>query len=330
MITSDPKQLSNGTKNGKPNVNETHNASPRKARRGKRSKSKKNKATAQDTCPPIPAISAKRLSQHEATTQNGDKNASSLILENHKDFYSNPTNLENLEKGGVLFSFTCKQKLDAYETEMMDCCINLSCFENESSENYVPHINIHDDDDVMKYTFLLTRCAYILPKGIDLDVLACPKFMAKSKYHEACEPFGTVVWDDGKTDENTFRITKPIIPHVYSITIQFRVSRVKEVMLERLSRLVGTKVHFGLLLERTKRSKPPKEDSTRKAKSLLLYTKLSDGSLLVSHITLLVQSSLPTVIERILNKVGTMGLAEAHETAVNTRRYLKQNAMASN
>jgi hypothetical protein len=87
-------------------------------------------------------------------------------------------------------------------------------------------------------------------------------------------------------------------------------------------------VDGGLLLERTKRSKPPKQDRTRKAKSVLLYTKVP-GGLYVTHLTVALQSSIPAIVVGIVHRFGGWGLAEVRETIGYTRQYLEGQRASS-
>jgi hypothetical protein len=57
----------------------------------------------------------------------------------------------------------------------------------------------------------------------------------------------------------------------------------------------------------------------------LAYTNLGHGVVLVTHLTVLIQSGLPEVVERILGTVGSWGLGETAETAWRTRKYLQDH-----
>jgi hypothetical protein len=265
-----------------------------------------------------------------------------VTSDENRTVYTVPENLKTLEDGGCLFSFVCDHDLTDYEAEMVDSFLNLSAFDDEEKENYVPKLDYatykyersqHGDPvtattslAVDKYTFLLARCGYLLP-GVDIDaLLANPTVLATLDYQRACQPDGTKIWDDYDLMEaDTFRISKPIIPYIYSFTIQFRVSAISDPLhLERFSRYLGIRVDGGILMERTKRSHPPKEDSTKKCKSVLLYSNLGQGVVLCTHLTCMVQFGLPEVVERIIGSIGQWGLKETAETAWKTRRYLQR------
>jgi hypothetical protein len=276
-------------------------------------------------------------------------------------FYTVPDNIRTLEDGGCLFSFTCNHWLTPYEGEMVDSMINLSGFDDEEKENFVPKFSYAEysqDQNASgrqsrtslhgytnssthssstcgsgqrslhgpSYTFLLARCGYLLT-GVDFaQLMSNPSLLATLDYQRSCQPEGTRIWDDyDKMDRDNFRITKPIIPYIYSFTIQFRVSRVEDPdEIQQLSNHLHIPVDGAIVLERTKRSIPPKEDATKKTKSVLVYTNLGQGVVLVSHLTVLIQSGLPEVVERILGTVGQWGLGETAETAWRTRRYLQE------
>jgi len=310
--------------------------------------------------------------------------------------YTNFEYLKILERGGCLFSFSCHHQLAPYEAEMVDSIINLTAFEDEVKENYVPHFedsgkykdalgDIEEQDEKNSqeeteqaetknnskqpkgvpafdwnpsslftlelpaisvqekqkkvennnpYTFLLARASYLL-FDVDLQKLLGqdgPSILSSPEYHQKCEPTGTKVWTDTENMEpNNFRITKTIIPRVYDIVVQFRVSALDDKdVLKQIGRHAGTRIDGGILLERTKRSKPPKEDATKKAKSVLLYTDLGEGVCLVTHLTVVLQRGLPDPIERLINylpnRFQSWGLGETWETAWRTRRYLKKVA----
>lgn len=232
-----------------------------------------------------------------------------VVLESHSDFYSDSNNLKTLQEGGVLFSFSCPHSCNDFEEKMVDCAVNLTNLPPEYREELT---SWH------KYTVVLSRCSYLLP-GVDIEKMCNPEFLASEDYHHACQPTGTKVWEPD--DKTTIRITKPVIPHLFYLTVQFKVSKVNESDLDTLSALVGTPVHGALLLERTKRN-AKRKDPTRMGKSILLYTKVK-GGILVNRITVVLQSSIPLLISMAMNKFGSLGLGEACETVKKTREYTR-------
>jgi hypothetical protein len=283
----------------------------------------------------VPPISVERAltscgaaspkNHHEANTDEVDVTsmlqAKSMVVPSMESHYTNKDCLQTLENGGCLFTFACRHELDPQQQEMVNSMINLSAFQDETKENFVPHYEYPSEEEE-EYTILLARAAYVLA-GVDIQALYTnPSLLSTFAYQQSCQPSGTVIWNDyNKMEPDTFRITKPIIPYIYNFTIQFRVSGIVE--LERLSRHLGIRVDGGILLERTKRSVPPKEDATVKCKSVLLYTILQPGVVLVTHLTVLLQQGLPEIIERAIDTFGSWGLVETCETAWRTRRYLK-------
>jgi hypothetical protein len=293
----------------------------------------------------VRAIAQSSIGDDLSTT----KAKSKLISSSHemRRMYSSHENLEVLENGGCLFAFVCHHAVTPYEADMVNSIINVSGFENEEKENFVPHFEYENyrrklqeqeqramdkssssalsQPSQPKYTFLLARCGYLLTAFDLQELLDNPQIITSLEYQKACQPEGTKIWDDtSKMDADNFRITKPIIPYIYSFTIQFRVSRMTDDKeLQRLSQHLHIPIHGAIVLERTKRSVPPKDDATRKCKSVLAYTDMGSGVVLVSHLTVILQAGLPEIIERILGTIGQWGLGETAETAWRTRRYLQ-------
>lgn len=256
------------------------------------------------------------ISARYMNTNYANKEPSGILVDSHADHYASTETTRVLQEGGVLFSFSCPHSCDDFEQSMLDTVANLSSFENETRENFAP-IYVSGRD---KYAFVFSRCSYLLP-GVDIHKLCDAEFLASASYHRACQPNGTHVWDDDRDNTTTFRITKPVIPYLFNLTVQFKVSEIGGGDLERLSALVGMPVDCGLLLERTKRNSK-RQDSTRKAKSVLLYTQV-EGGILVNHITVILQSSLPLVIAMAIHQFGGRGLGEACETVEKTREYTR-------
>jgi hypothetical protein len=243
------------------------------------------------------------------------------ILDTHKDYYESEENIGVLENGGHLFSFTCRTpaNLSPHEIEMVDCIVNLSSFPDETVENGVPLVNVHDDVDRAKYTYILQKCAYILPSA-KIGALT-PKYVSSYDYQFNSQPKSSYIWPASEvSEENTFRFTKTIVRFIFSLTMQMKVSVIDAMVLPSLSALIGTKVSYGLLMERTKRN-ASKGDSTAKAKSLLLYTEV-DGGLLCTNITVALQTAIPSVVASLMTSFGSMGSAEVAETAANTRNFI--------
>lgn len=242
-----------------------------------------------------------------------------LLIDRHSLYFSDPSHREVIQRGGVLFSFSCSKVLDdPYDVELILNTVNLSCFADESTENYVPHIT-RQDLLGSKYTKVVAKACYLLP-GADLQFVCDPAFVASSTYQQACQSVSTYVADH-VNEVNTFRMTRTIIPLIYYITFQFRVSALQRSDLDRFAAFLNVPVDGGLLLERTKRSKPPKQDRTRKAKSVLLYTTVP-GGLYVTHLTVVLQSSIPGIVAGIVHRFGGWGLTEVGETIGYTRQYL--------
>jgi len=251
-----------------------------------------------------------------------DSPVSGKLAVQHSGYFEDASNIHHLNQGGVIFGFSCHHSLGPFEADVVRTIANLSSFQDETVENFVPHIGEDMSEIMNQYTPVLVKAAYILP-FVSLDEICDPVALASTEYQRTNQPYGTRIWEEDWLDDTTFRMTRAVIPYVYNITIQFKVSRIDDpVVLSRLSDLVGTRVDCGLLLERTKHSVPPKLDRTRKAKSVLLYTAVDGGGVLVNHITVILQSSLPSIVEGVIDSFGGWGLAEACETTRKTRKYL--------
>ena len=246
------------------------------------------------------------------------ENVQGMLLEEHDiyAYYSTINQLKFLESGGAFYSFTCRTWMTPYEKEMVGTMANISGFDDETKDNYVPAFDIDDPEDVSQYTFILQKAAYILP-NVNLEDITTG-VMSSNDYHRCCQPNGTKIWDHREKD--VFRFTKPIIPLIYRMTIQFRVSQVDTYDLGPLSSLLGVRVDKAILMERTKRSVPPKVDGTAKAKSILCYSQIT-GGVLVTHATVILNTAIPTVVAKVMNSFGRSGLTETCETAERTRQF---------
>ena len=256
-----------------------------------------------------------RMGAAEGVTEN--VNGKLLTLHDSTTYYGDRENLKFLEEGGVFYSFTCRTWMMPYEREMVKTMVNMSGFEDETEANFVPAFDIDNPDDVRRYTYILQRSAYLLP-GAHLNVFT-PELLSGTDYHRQCQPSGTKIWE--QREPNSFRFTRPIVAHVYHMTIQFKVSEIGRKDLHALSRVMGVRVDHGILMERTKRSIPPKIDATAKAKSILCYTAVP-GGVLVNHSTVILNTSLASIIARIIHTFGSMGLHETCETAERTRCHM--------
>lgn len=241
------------------------------------------------------------------------------LLDEHdtRAYYSTMEQLKFIQSGGAFYSFTCRTWMTPYERDMVKTMANLTCFEDETRDNFVPFYDIDNPVDVNRYTYVLQKAAYILP-GVRLDDIT-PQVLSSNHYQESCQPVnGTKIWKHW--EEDVFRFTRPIIPYVYKMTIQFKVSEVQSEDITSLSSLLGVRVDKAILMERTKRSVPPKVDATAKAKSILCYTAIP-GGLLVTHSTVILNTAIPTVVAKVIHTFGGMGLAETCETAERTRLF---------
>mmetsp|Transcript_9124 Transcript_9124/g.13448 ORF Transcript_9124/g.13448 Transcript_9124/m.13448 type:complete len:311 (-) Transcript_9124:151-1083(-) len=243
------------------------------------------------------------------------------------DFFKDKKSIHWLNKGDTLFAFKCAvgDTLSKEDQHVVAKVVNVSSFDDEVEENNVPHFDPYNKEQAKEFTCIITKVAYLLP-DIPLDALT-PTSMTNVNYHKRCQPGNPTIWDDVAAPD-TFRMTKKVIPLIFSITIQLKASEVvKKEHLQTLHQLCPSQkfeIDKALLMERTKRNKKV-VDATRKAKSVLLYTKV-DGGLLVQHYTVVLNSFIPSFAAAVLNNGISYGAAEAAETASLTRKGLKHFA----
>eukprot|EP01064_Diplonema_japonicum_P026378 TRINITY_DN37799_c0_g1_i1.p1 TRINITY_DN37799_c0_g1~~TRINITY_DN37799_c0_g1_i1.p1 ORF type:complete len:368 (+),score=37.08 TRINITY_DN37799_c0_g1_i1:55-1158(+) len=231
---------------------------------------------------------------------------------------------DKLEEGFALFGFSCKAgtNLTTEEIRLFSLAINKTAFNDEELENKALKIDMKNLGTMRNAIYFLTRALYILP-CVDIDKITLETFVTP-EYHKACQISSTKVWDDCKArgDYDTFRITKPVIPWVFKMTVQFRCSEIAEEDLNDLRPLLnGLQVHKALLLERTKRDKGS-VDMTKKCKSLLIFHRLPDDrGVLCSNPTFIINTSIPKFLASIMDKVGSIGAAEVAESATKSRLF---------
>jgi hypothetical protein len=121
----------------------------------------------------------------------------------------------------------------------------------------------------------------------------------------------------------TFRFHKTLIPFVFKLLIQMKVSVVTEpAALEELGQIAGFQPDRALLLERTKHHRDV-TDGTAKAKSVLLFRAVPGGTL-VCHYVIVLNTALPSIVATLLNNFSGPGAAEAAESIERTRYHLKK------
>jgi hypothetical protein len=202
--------------------------------------------------------------------------------------------------------------------EMLDMFVNVTGFEDELRDNNCPFVDCHNPAHLSKYVVILAKSMYVLP-GVRLGAIN-RELLASLDYQRNCQA-GECKFHEDVLEPFTFRQTKVIIKFLFSLVIQMKVSEISDPeMLHRFKDFDGIVPAKALLLERTKRN-IAKVDSTAKCKSLLLYYPINDG-VLVSHATVVLNTSMPTVVSKILDTFGGQGAKENADTICKTRRYL--------
>ena len=237
------------------------------------------------------------------------------------DFLGLADAAELLNRGDAYFGFLCKPftKLKREEVDIFRMFVNVTSFKDEQVENNVPVIDVDDPSIHEKYIALIVKGMYFLP-GIRLEDLT-PELICTTEYQRACQPGGPTIHETN--EPYTIRSTKPIIPLVFSILVQMKVSAITDP--QRLAAfrgfdgMVPSRI---ILLERTKRD-ISKVDSIAKCRSVLIFYCVT-GGLLVSHITVALNTSIPRIVASIVNTFGGRGSKETGETSDLTRAYMHQ------
>eukprot|EP01061_Rhynchopus_euleeides_P023021 TRINITY_DN37529_c0_g1_i1.p2 TRINITY_DN37529_c0_g1~~TRINITY_DN37529_c0_g1_i1.p2 ORF type:complete len:276 (+),score=119.27 TRINITY_DN37529_c0_g1_i1:301-1128(+) len=236
------------------------------------------------------------------------------------NFIKTEADFATLKSGSAFYGFNCAvgTSLGQHERTLIQSVINLSTFK-EGDADFVPDLDLNNTKELQKFTYMLNKAMYVLP-GLRISDLS-PELVASVPFQQACQPGACKVWEDCPR-KDTFRLTKTIIRAIYKVTIQFRCSWVPEEYLEGLSLLSqGLPVHKAIVLERTKRDTTV-TDSTYKVRSVLLYHELKSGGVIVTNFTCIANTSVPSVVARVVDSLGWAGASEVAETAVKTRAYL--------
>lgn len=247
------------------------------------------------------------------------KTHAAMIENDTWDFLSVDGAAAALSEGRCMFRFLCNSlaELNPETQSIVDSFINLSSFADEVAENNAPKVNVHDSEDAAKYIGIHVKTMYMLP-GITLKEIT-KDLIVSTDYQKACQPSENKVQDCEVDD--TFRLTMSIIRFVFSLTIQFKVSEITDpAALQALAVCDGMVPAKAIMLERTKRH-IAKVDATAKVRSLLLYYPVNDGVLVNNH-TVVLNTSLPKVVSKIMNTFGSQGAAQSVQTAKFTREYL--------
>ncbi|KAG5482072.1 hypothetical protein LSCM1_05791 [Leishmania martiniquensis] len=242
-----------------------------------------------------------------------------LVVTETWDFLSVNGAAATLNEGRCIFRFMCGSlaEADPETRSIVDAIINLSSFADEETENNVPKVNVYDNQDAAKYIGIHVKAMYMLP-GIALKDLT-KNLVVSAEYQKSCQPSENKIQDCETVD--TFRLTMTIIRFVFSLTIQFKVSEITDqAVLKSLAVCDGMVPAKAIMLERTKRN-IAKVDATAKVRSMLLYYPVNDGVLVNNH-TVVLNTSLPKVVSKIMNSFGSQGASQSVQTAKLTREYL--------
>ena len=241
------------------------------------------------------------------------------------DVLTIPGCLESLSKGECFMNFACKpagslnDKERAYANMIIKVDSETAIEKGENGE-----IDFYNPSDCSRYTVILTRCSYVLP-NLDLTKIT-PYYIASMDYQKGCLPGSPYLWPrEGTSDElmRTFRMTKPLIPFVFSIVIQMRTSIITDpAVLKTLEQIDNEKISHAVVFERSKRTAGSKDDSTYKVRSVLMYYVLPGGGTLVTNFTCVCNTYIPKIVASVVQSFGSRGASEVAETAHRTRKFL--------
>jgi len=129
----------------------------------------------------------------------------------------------SLTRGKTFFTFACHSGSTLTDMEILhaDTIVNLSGFKDELADNGVEAVNIRNPQEAALYTVAIVKNAYMLPHTKLEDFT--PELLCSQEYLHACMPGPPKIWKE-VPDKTTFRITKTIVPWVFNMTIQFKVS----------------------------------------------------------------------------------------------------------
>jgi hypothetical protein len=239
------------------------------------------------------------------------------------DFFKNPAlATERLNKGEVLYAFRCFKGSDLSEDDrrVLQPVTDISSFPNEPVDNNSPHINLSDPAEASKYTLIVNKSMYLIP-NLRIEDISAEKWSSRH-YCERCIP-GNPKFSTDAVDANTIRFYKPLIKFVFSILVQLKIStHTDPAVMEGLTQVDGFTPARCLLYERTKRDKS-KTDMTAKVKSLLMYVPVT-GGVLLSHVVVVYNTSIPGVVAALVNNFGGQGATESADTAALARKYVKE------
>eukprot|EP00388_Colpodella_angusta_P021572 GDKJ01054738.1.p1 GENE.GDKJ01054738.1~~GDKJ01054738.1.p1 ORF type:complete len:282 (-),score=21.95 GDKJ01054738.1:157-1002(-) len=227
--------------------------------------------------------------------------------------------IEHLNRGDAYFHFLCRPLTSCNQEDLtvFQSFVNVSNFEDELRDNNCPVVDVFDEEQKPMYQVIGVKAVYILP-GVDYRNIS-KTIMSTQEYNKACQP-GDCKFFEVDTPF-TFRQTKGVVKYIYSITVQFLVGEINDAAtLEQFTSIEGIRPSKVIFLERTKRN-VSKTDSTAKVRSVLLYYPVEQG-VFVSHHTVVLSTSIPGAVAKIVNNFGSQGAAESAETADLTRRFL--------
>eukprot|EP01065_Artemidia_motanka_P025740 TRINITY_DN30701_c0_g1_i1.p1 TRINITY_DN30701_c0_g1~~TRINITY_DN30701_c0_g1_i1.p1 ORF type:complete len:570 (+),score=168.22 TRINITY_DN30701_c0_g1_i1:57-1766(+) len=281
------------------------------------------------TCVFDPAAAPRRKLPANLAAGLGQGPAPSRVM-SRWDFLKDPADIDYLAQGGALFACCASpgNVLRDVECGMIAQYIDFTSFDDELRDNGVVKVDMGNVADLADHIFLLSKAQFLLPPNVEAGFFT-PSSYASTVFQKAIAPSGVRVFSSGQIKDrdgrrylgdDTFCVKKEVIPWVFSITTQFKVSVLSAHQLKIAEVLAdGLPLQYGLLFERTKQDRG--QDATKKAKQVLLFHHLEGGGLLVTHVCFSIFTHLPSVAQKLIDKIGARGASETAESTQKMRIF---------
>ena len=153
-----------------------------------------------------------------------------------------------------------------------------------------------------------------------------PDLVGSLDYQRACQTGGPSFVDhECNKAERTFTFVRTLVPLVYRMTVKLKCSELPASTLAGLASVEGIVPTKALLLERIKDpGDPAHNDATAKVKSVILYFALPNGNTLVSNMTVVLNTAIPSAVAGLIHSFRHSGLHEAVATCNQTRGYVRR------
>eukprot|EP00756_Hemistasia_phaeocysticola_P000112 Hpha_TRINITY_DN10084_c0_g1::TRINITY_DN10084_c0_g1_i1::g.84070::m.84070 len=217
--------------------------------------------------------------------------------------------LEALRKGNSICTFACTGGSALSEAERGMVGLVLGCVPSAPSP-----VNASCATELAMNMFIMTKACFAVPR-IDFDMLS-PSLVASMKYqNKVCGKAMSASTVAGQPD--SIVLTRVVVPYVYSDITRYGIREVPKDLLPSLAPLAdGARVDRAIVLV------DEMDRVGNYARSLQLYHSLGQGRGCVFwSFTVVVRSSLPTVVAKMVDHFGAKIATEVADTAQLFREY---------